>query len=425
MADTFGVPCDGSITAAANRIRNPTSTVAVHEPQSANEPAKRTSSPPFRVLLTCDFFEPGFRAGGPIRSVAQLLDVVSPTIEVTMVTRDRDLGSSEPYPGLSGRWVHRGRTRIWYLDPRRPRQWFELLKALRSTRFDLLYVNSLWARSSILPIIAARARLIRVGRTLIAPRGELATSALGVKNRKKRWFLRVWQPFLRRPDVLWHATSPHEAQLIRRHFPGSRIETRRNEASLPAEAIAPSQIDGPPRLVFIGRISPIKNLSMVIEALSHTTRRMVFDIYGPLEDTAYWAECQQLARRLPTSVTLSYRGELAPHEVRPTFARYDAFVFPTRGENFGHVIAESLSASCPVICSDQTPWTPVLHAGGGAVLADVTPATLSHQIDRLAGLPPAERLEARRAAGRAYHSWRAESAGPNILDRIRLTADPD
>ena len=32
------------------------------------------------------------------------------------------------------------------------------------------------------------------------------------------------------------------------------------------------------------------------------------------------------------------------------------FFFPTRGENFGHVIFEALKAGLPVITSDHTPW---------------------------------------------------------------------
>lgn len=377
----------------------------------------------FRVLLTCDYFEPGFRAGGPIRSIAQLLDVVSSAVEVTMVTRDRDLGSTEAYPGLSGRWVRRGRTRICYLDPRRPRHWLALVRELRSTRFDLLYVNSLWATSSILPILAVRIGLIRVRKILIAPRGELAQSALNVKTGKKRLFLRAWRPFLKWSRVLWHATSPQEAMLIRQTFDWARIEIRQNEVALPPEPLPPVETGEPVRLVFVGRINPIKNLSMVIAALARMTRPVVFDIYGPLEDTGYWSACQELARQLPEAVTVTYRGELTPEQVPTTFARYDAFVFPTRGENFGHVIAESLSASCPVICSDQTPWNPVLRAGGGIVLTDLTPDALAGQLDRLARSPAAERLRARRAAGEAYRAWRAGAADPNILDRIRLTID--
>ena len=32
------------------------------------------------------------------------------------------------------------------------------------------------------------------------------------------------------------------------------------------------------------------------------------------------------------------------------------FFFPTRGENFGHVIREALTAGLLVLTSDQTPW---------------------------------------------------------------------
>lgn len=398
--------------------------MTVHQRRGTARAGEDIDSPalrPFRVLLTCDFFEPGFRAGGPVRSIAQLLEVVSPSVEVTMVTRDRDLGSTQAYPGLSGRWVRRGRTRICYLDPRRPRHWSMLARELRSTRFDLLYVNSLWASSSVLPILAARIRLIRVKQILIAPRGELAESALNVKARRKRLFLRVWRPFLRWSRVLWHATNPHEADLIRSTFPWARIETRQNEVSLPPEPLPPVETGEPVRLVFIGRINPIKNLSMVITALAQMTRPIVFDIYGPLEDRGYWSRCRELARQLPEAVRVTYRGELAPDQVRPTFARYDAFVFPTQGENFGHVIAESLSASCPVICSDQTPWSSVLRAGGGVVLTDLTPTALAQQLDLLANAPAVQRLRTRRAAGEAYRAWRADAVGPNILDRIRLT----
>ena len=38
------------------------------------------------------------------------------------------------------------------------------------------------------------------------------------------------------------------------------------------------------------------------------------------------------------------------------FSSYDVFLFPTFGENYGHVIAEALMAGCVVITSDQTPW---------------------------------------------------------------------
>ena len=36
--------------------------------------------------------------------------------------------------------------------------------------------------------------------------------------------------------------------------------------------------------------------------------------------------------------------------------KYDLFLFPSGGENYGHVIAESLSSGTPVLISKNTPW---------------------------------------------------------------------
>src|ERR1700704_4589704 len=99
---------------------------------------------PFRVLATSGGFEPGFRGGGTVRSVSAVVDTVSDGIDLWLVTRDRDLGASEPYPELSGRWVSRGRSRVFYLGLGKLGQWFRLHRQLHPIRFDLLYVNSLW-----------------------------------------------------------------------------------------------------------------------------------------------------------------------------------------------------------------------------------------------------------------------------------------
>ena len=44
------------------------------------------------------------------------------------------------------------------------------------------------------------------------------------------------------------------------------------------------------------------------------------------------------------------------------------FFFPTRGENFGHIIVESLAAGCPVLLSDRTPWTDFDKKGAGWIV---------------------------------------------------------
>lgn len=383
---------------------------------SAGDPARI----PYRVLATSDVFEPGFRGGGPVRSVAHLLDTVSAQVEVKLMTGDRDLGSPRPYPGLSGRWVERGRAHVFYLDVRHIGQWLRLYRRLQRSTFDLLYVNSLWSPLfTVIPIVAVWLGLIRAKDVLIAPRGELCTGALSIKARKKRLFLGLWRPLLKRINVLWHATAEEEAADIRAVFPWAVIKIASVQVALPAEPLPPILHNKAARLIHISRISAKKNLLLVYRALCTVSQPVVLDIYGPVEDQKYWAQCQALAELLPGHVQARYLGALPPAQVRATFGLYDAFVFPTLGENFGHIIAESLSASCPVICSTETPWTSILKGGGGAVLEALTPECLGVEIDRVGAFAPVERFEMRLSSGRAYRLWREGADGTNILDIAR------
>ncbi len=110
------------------------------------------------------------------------------------------------------------------------------------------------------------------------------------------------------------------------------------------------------RLIFLSRISPIKNLDFALQAISTVSLPLVFDIYGPIEDEGYWKDCLGLIEKLPENISVNYRGSVTPDQVADVFSNYDLFIFPTRGENYGHVIAESLSVGTPVLLSDQTPW---------------------------------------------------------------------
>ena len=56
-------------------------------------------------------------------------------------------------------------------------------------------------------------------------------------------------------------------------------------------------------------------------------------------------------------------------KVIETFSKYDVFLFPTKGENYGHVIFEALAGGCIPIISDQTPWNDIEQAGCGKVIS--------------------------------------------------------
>ena len=359
-----------------------------------------------RVIAFTPTFAPGYKAGGVLKSMVQLLENLPESVTVTLVTADRDLGDPVPYDGLSGRVVHRGPHEVYYLNVRNPRHWLALQRWARQNAVDLLYVNGLWSPLfTVLPVVAHLLGLLTSREVLLSTRGELSPGAMGIKSTKKKFFLRGWAPLLRRIDPIWLASTEMEEREIHQIFPWARTVIQVDTlGDVPREEIIASRERA--RFVFISRISKNKNLELGLEALQLVRTEADLDIFGPLEDANYWKTCQELIDRLPDNVRATYRGMLRPDQIQDTFAQYDGFILPTLGENFGHVIAESLSAGCPVICSQHTPWTGVLNQGGGVALKELDSRVWADEINRRARQTVSQRDQAKVNALDAYVRWR-------------------
>ena len=76
-----------------------------------------TSKRPTIVLLVGAYL-PGYKAGGPIRSIANLMEALGAEFHFRIVTLDRDLRQKSPYPGVvTNRWVRVGHADVMYLRP--------------------------------------------------------------------------------------------------------------------------------------------------------------------------------------------------------------------------------------------------------------------------------------------------------------------
>jgi glycosyltransferase involved in cell wall biosynthesis len=217
---------------------------------------------------------------------------------------------------------------------------------------------------------------------IVAPRGEFFAGARSIKKIKKNLFIKLSRFFNLYHNVIWQASSEMESFEINKIFSfkaeNSRVMIARNVSgagiSNSLSISSSTKFAGTARIVFISRISPIKNLDMAIQILSQASGKIVFDIYGPQVDIAYWNKCLEYIAQLPPNITARYCGELSHNAVSNTFSEYDAFLFPTGGENFGHVIVEALSSGCPVIISDRTSWNHIASQNVGYVvpLDDIT-----------------------------------------------------
>ncbi|WP_136161132.1 glycosyltransferase [Sphingomonas flavalba] len=367
------------------------------------------------ILVSISYYLPGYKAGGPIRSVANIVEQLGEAFDFRIVTADRDLGDAQGYDGVSANaWTACGKAQVFYRAPG-CRGWRALRKGLKKTRFDLLYLNSFFSVDSTLRfLLYRRLGLIARGPVLLAPRGELSRGALALKSSKKRIFIALAKAFGLYRNVTFHASSRYEAEDIKRVLgSASRVEVANNLTGHSAVPLSGqvSRGDGEPiRAIFLSRISPKKNLAGAIKILSKLRNvRLDLDVYGVLEDNVYWRQCQAEIAHLPDNILIHYREALHPDKVLATLSAYDFFFFPTLGENYGHVISEALAAGLPVLISDQTPWRDLKSKGVGADLPLDEPEAFRSWIRHFATLSPDERQEGRRAA-QAFSSVRQTAA---------------
>lgn len=311
------------------------------------------------VLIWSSYYLPGYKGGGPIQSLANLISQLGDEIAFRIVTADRDLGDTAPYPGITpGQWCPVGKVQVRYLAPE-DRTLGSIARILFATPHDLLFLNSFFdPKFTTLPLLAQRLNLAPHKPVLLAPRGEFSLGALELKAWKKRAFITLARQVGLYRNVQWLASTQQEAADIRRTFGDTKISIAAdlpsaNWASSRRKPRAPGE---PLRVVFLSRISPMKNLDFALRVLCKVRVPVVFDIFGPKEDPGYWERCSALATQVPEHVAVSYRGSLTPPEVIETVADYELFFLPTLGENFGHVIAEAVLAGARLLISDQTPW---------------------------------------------------------------------
>jgi glycosyltransferase involved in cell wall biosynthesis len=324
-----------------------------------------------RILAFADYYLPGFQAGGPIRALSNLVDTFDGELSFDIVTRDYDLGG-KPYPGVvHDVWHPVGPAKVRYVG-RRGLSLVELRRLLASDSYDAVYLNSFFSPLSRAVILVRTFLERRRLPLIVAPRGEFSAEALMLKPLRKRVYLWLIRKTSALSDVVWQASSVHESQDIRRALDGS-ISDRSVIVTkeLLARPMTPRpSARGPKRpghatLVFLSRISPMKNLEAAIEVLRGVQGSVRFVVYGPIDDASYWGECERAARALPANVKMEYLGPVAHENVASILSQNDLFFLPTRGENYGHVIVEALLAGCPVLISDRTHWRDLKSKGLG------------------------------------------------------------
>ncbi|HMM79477.1 MAG TPA: glycosyltransferase [Pyrinomonadaceae bacterium] len=319
-----------------------------------------------RILIFCDYYLPGFKGGGGMWSVVNLVDRFGRDHDFFIVTRNHDLTETESYRGVvTDTWNDVGSAKVYFFGKGRlnTKKVAELVVEIRP---NAIYLNSLFSLPVIKFLTARRKDLVGELPVILAPCGELSRAALKIKATKKKLFLAYAKAVGLYDGVIWKASFEADAADIRDVF-GADVEVMTApdlvpEAILPdfSPAWKPAKAPGSVKLVYLSRISPKKNLIYLLERLKEVeSGEITLDIIGPVDDEAYWQKCKATIAGMPKNVSVKAHGAFPNSEALRRTADSHFFVMPTLNENFGYVFIEALAAGCPIIVSDNTVWTDV------------------------------------------------------------------
>lgn len=288
-----------------------------------------------RLLIIADWYLPGYSAGGPIKSLSRLVNSLENEFEITLVTRDHDMGNrNEKFHKVSPHKL----ARVVYVS-----NYFQLIRLLISefSRMNILYLNSFFSFfGAILPLMLTRL-LSSESLIVLSPRGELLEQRLAHKSKKKKIFLSIFRSLYSKATFI--ASSREEHDEIKNRFENRTVIIK----NLPPEVKVSVFKNNRSGVYWASRIMPYKGLWEALDICE--TLGLKLNVYGPIEDKAFFERCQHRFNE-----TLLYKGS---YKVLPdSFKYFKVFLFPTHGENYGHVIAESLALGNIVISSERIPW---------------------------------------------------------------------
>lgn len=318
------------------------------------------------ILVVLSGFFPAKTYGGPPVSIDNLCSLLCDRYNFWVICSDHEMQSDKRLEGITEGWNLRSNCKVKYIE-KQNWNYTSFMRITKEVKPSIIYLNSLFSYDTTVPFLRIAKQID--ASVLLAPRGELCKNAFK-KKIKKIPYIMALRGYLKRSKVFFQSTSHEETMQvidILQVNPPKVLFLENISQQGAAEYEVPHKDKYHGNFVFISRIQPKKNLLHAIKLLGKINKKysVKFDIYGPLEDKEYWAECENAICHLPSNVHVQYMGVLEHDRVGITFSQYHCFLFPTLSENYGHVIAEALLSNCTVITSNQVPWTDMNESEAG------------------------------------------------------------
>lgn len=376
-----------------------------------------------KVLCFIDWFLPGYKAGGQIPSLVNLINLNKDDFEFFIITSNSDLGESIPYENIIfNDWIQNFNATIYYSEISKL-SFLKIKQLIKEVSPDIVYFNSIFSiKFTLFPLINSK-YFLKIDNIILAPRGMLGFGALANKNKKKMAFLALSNFLGLFDNIYWHASSEFEKSEIQTYFEiKKQIRIALDLPNIPGNfdlINRRKKFINHIQLFFLSRISTKKNLLFALNSLLQvdTKFKIDFSIIGPIEEFDYWNQCEGIINSLPSNINVIIKGEIPNLKIHELLVKNEHFLFlPTKSENFGHVIAESMLAGCPVIISDQTPWKNLDEKGIGWDIPLSEPKRFIQAIETAAAI---DQETYNKMSQAAFEYAKAFTSNPEVLQANR------
>ena len=215
-----------------------------------------------KTLFVAPFYLPAFKAGGPVKSISNIVNVFSFASESKpyILTRDRDIGDIKCFDNISlNKWLlFKDNCFVFYLSHSifTP---FSIYKCIKNLNPSVIYLNSFFDfYFSIYILLLNRFGLLGDVKVLLAPRGEISDGALSIGRFKKMFVIKLLFKLGLYGSVKYHVTSVDEQNDLIRILNIKKIDIflASNIPSLPLSINKSEIVDkvGVYKLIFLSRI---------------------------------------------------------------------------------------------------------------------------------------------------------------------------
>ncbi len=326
--------------------------------------------------------------------------------DVVLATLKDDEVSTATLDAMRSGVVYEGTSELdpyWPYAIRHSTQFQRLVPSLVKNA-DIVHVHGLWQ----LPGWMAAREAQRLHKPyVVMPHGFLEQERLKVSKWKKVALGTIMdRPMLKRAASIV-ATSESEAMGIRAYGIDRPIHIM--PIGLDMGKYKLSNCSGK-TLLYLSRITPIKGLDMLAEAWGAIDcKGWKLLIVGP-DDRGYTEQIKRVFDMQCRPGSYEFRPPVFGPEKFDLLSSADAFVLPTRSENWSIAVAEAMASGLPVICTKGAPWA-CLNSEKAGWWVDIDAESIKSALESLIMTTPDDR----KALGGRGRTWVERNLGwPSI-----------